>query len=564
MFNRKLLIVIMTAIFVLSSCSFGEGILPKSLGQQTENDIVKAVQSGNLESVKEELAKGADVNTTFVATNLGTIPRRVSLYAYAAMESDLASRQIASLLFENGADVNFLYPTGGFPLMNAAGSNDVAECQALLQHGADINMHSKDGTTALDEAAQWGACDTLCFLMENGLEPTHETLQLAMDEEQYEAAHILAAHLTENGDQTKLSAVMQAAVLGDTQAVVQYCKDGALTEKNRDIVGCYAAAFCGREALAACLAHGFPLEKEGRDSPLILAVQCGNLDTADYLLKQYPEETKRELNDALKTAVWHDQVRAVQYLLNTGYRFTLSDTFILADAANLGNLPILKLLLDSGQEISHETLEQAVTNSLIQKQEEPIKLLLPLETWTEDELTSFLMLSHTQELWELCLACGLNPSDDTWAYPLISAAERGNLQAVNYLLSKGADPSYANAEIGSALIEAIRYGFYDIAEFLIEHGADVNQFNGSCAALHYAAMYSTNLTRLLLENGADVNVQTQYGDTPLMYAIKYGKASTVSLLLQAGADTSIQNEDGETAQDLAEASWDEALKACFA
>lgn len=554
---KSIVSAVLAAIALLGAC-----VPEKAPSKLFEHEpIVDAVICGNLEGVKEELSKGVDVNTTFES-----IPQRESLYEYVTSDDGpVHGDQIANLLLENGADVNFLYPSGYFPLMSAAGYNDIARCESLIQHGADINMRNKEGSTALDEAARSGACDTLRYFMEKGLEPTHETLLLAIEQQEYEAAHIIAAHLDENGGKLGISPILRAAVLGDTQAVVQHCKDGALTEKNWDVVGGCTAALCSRDAMEACFAHGFSLETEERDSPLILAARYGNLDTLDYILKQYPEEAKRKLDDALSTAVCHEQTSAVQYLLNTGHRFSLSDMSVLLDASRTGNIPIVKLLLDSGQKISHEAVMEAITNSLIWRQKEPIKLLLPLETWTEDELLSILMLSQTQEHWELCLSYGAKPTDEIWAYLLSCAAERGDLQAVTYLLSKGADPSYSNGGTSSALISAVHYGFYDVAEVLIQNGADVNLMEDSYTPLHFAAMYSTNLTRLLLENGADVNIQTGDGITPLMYVIMYGnpKPDTVSLLLQAGADTTIQNEDGETVKDLVEKSGSEALKACF-
>lgn len=38
----------------------------------------------------------------------------------------------------------------------------------------------------------------------------------------------------------------------------------------------------------------------------------------------------------------------------------------------------------------------------------------------------------------------------------------------------------------------------------------------------------------LLDRGADVKIQNDFGDTPLMYAIRYSQASMVSLLLNRG------------------------------
>ena len=50
---------------------------------------------------------------------------------------------------------------------------------------------------------------------------------------------------------------------------------------------------------------------------------------------------------------------------------------------------------------------------------------------------------------------------------------------------------------------------------------------------------------MLLKAGAEVNAQTNSGNTALMYA-SYGDIDLVRALLDAGADISIANDDGET------------------
>jgi ankyrin repeat protein len=60
------------------------------------------------------------------------------------------------------------------------------------------------------------------------------------------------------------------------------------------------------------------------------------------------------------------------------------------------------------------------------------------------------------------------------------------------------------------------------------------------------------LTDLLLELGADVNLQDSYGGTALMHAAREGHATIVRRLLHAGAQLGVRTRDGYTAQKLAE------------
>jgi hypothetical protein len=57
--------------------------------------------------------------------------------------------------------------------------------------------------------------------------------------------------------------------------------------------------------------------------------------------------------------------------------------------------------------------------------------------------------------------------------------------------------------------------------------------------------------RILLKAGADVNHQSNSGDTALIYATRNGQFETTRVLLEAGADVDLKNAKGETALSLA-------------
>ncbi|XP_043941325.1 2-5A-dependent ribonuclease isoform X2 [Protopterus annectens] len=88
----------------------------------------------------------------------------------------------------------------------------------------------------------------------------------------------------------------------------------------------------------------------------------------------------------------------------------------------------------------------------------------------------------------------------------------------------------------------------------ISQGADVN--GNICidnTALNLAASRgNTELVRLLLDNGANVNSQTkEYGWAPLLSAVQSGSKDTVALLLERQADPYIKKKNGASAFILA-------------
>lgn len=104
------------------------------------------------------------------------------------------------------------------------------------------------------------------------------------------------------------------------------------------------------------------------------------------------------------------------------------------------------------------------------------------------------------------------------------------------------DPSLVNAysEDGyPALALAVFFGHEAIAEYLVEHGADVNAVARNpqqVTALHAAiARRNARMVRELLEHGADPNAPQAGGLTPLESARAHGAQEIVELLVARGA-----------------------------
>ena len=53
--------------------------------------------------------------------------------------------------------------------------------------------------------------------------------------------------------------------------------------------------------------------------------------------------------------------------------------------------------------------------------------------------------------------------------------------------------------------------------------------------------------KVFVENGADLNHQSSWGNTALILASMWGHTEVVRFLLSKGADTSLKNKDGNTA-----------------
>ncbi|KAI8796396.1 ankyrin repeat protein [Biomphalaria glabrata] len=137
---------------------------------------------------------------------------------------------------------------------------------------------------------------------------------------------------------------------------------------------------------------------------------------------------------------------------------------------------------------------------------------------------------------------------------LLKASVKGMLPTVRVLLKQGAALNKKNILCGTPLTAAVENGFLDLAEFLIEKGADVNLtsgLNNTALIIAIKKQYSFSLITNLVKAGADLDVRNHEGKTAAMIAVERYDLKSLLILLKHGACLEIRDLSEKTVLDYA-------------
>ena len=152
---------------------------------------------------------------------------------------------------------------------------------------------------------------------------------------------------------------------------------------------------------------------------------------------------------------------------------------------------------------------------------------------------------------KLLVAKGAQPEDRL----MVAAAQKGDLEAIRYLLSIGVSPGGADS---ASLFAAITARCDECVRLLVEKGAPVTglRLAGGGLLNETAKRAMPELSQFLLDHGASLDAKDREGFTLLMQAVLSMEAARdrdrmVDWLLAKGVDPNAKNDRGDTAYLLA-------------
>ena len=163
----------------------------------------------------------------------------------------------------------------------------------------------------------------------------------------------------------------------------------------------------------------------------------------------------------------------------------------------------------------------------------------------------------SESITRMLLSYGAKLTEHIWDYNSFFGGRRKglNIEIFKLVVEAGAFPYKTNLD-HTLMFKILIYGDSDMETFdrLVHLGGDpMQQDKRGCNSLHYATRgKNIKFTKRMLESGMDVNVTDYNGWSPLHWAVASTDHSTdvIRLLLDNGCDQSIKDRQGDTAVDL--------------
>lgn len=189
------------------------------------------------------------------------------------------------------------------------------------------------------------------------------------------------------------------------------------------------------------------------ESALRSAAECGNLETVKYLVKHGANIHSGNVDgDALDLAIFNSHLEIVKYLVNNGA--SLDTDQVITDLAIADNL---EMIMYFAERPDCKTCEKECSHRIdIQKHD---YILIKACQSGNIDIVEYLVSKGTDVRSQSNLALRI-------------AAKHGQLKMIKYLVTEGAN---IYEKRNRALNTAIKYGYFDVVKYLLKYGCEIQR-----------------------------------------------------------------------------------------
>jgi len=239
-------------------------------------------------------------------------------------------------------------------------------------------------------------------------------------------------------------------------------------------------------------------------NPLDNAISAGNMQMVNLLISNGYPLNDTTISHAMQESVLSNQLDMLKFFLGKGIDINYVDgqkgKTLLETSCDSDNYDVAKYLLENGAKADGNGVSIPLFAAVKTGDVELVNLLISNKA-DPNALAKF--------------------SDGSQSDPIIlTAVQKGYFEVVKALVESGAD---INAK----------------------YGKDVNTI------LYEAAGTSSNILSYLISKGMDIDYANANGITPLMQAVSSGNIKNAEFLVNSGAKKDTKNKAGETAYDIA-------------
>ena len=520
-----------------------------SVARFTYNDDYSNNYSNQQFRIMDSLIKhGININAQDENGNTALMFLSLSKYIY-----DINTINSAKLLIKSGADVNLKNNGGMTALMNASavGSDELVEL--LINAGARVNEVDNDGRTAIFYACRgyddcsfynnynsfYGYSFSEEEIEERLLEKFSKIVKLLIDN----GADVNAK--TENGN----TALMYACENSNSVEVVKFLIDNGADvnlKNNGGMTALMSASDVSHELIELLIKSGArvnEVDDNGKSALMYAIISSSDIEVVKFLIDN-PQRAQISVRDLT------GDIEVVKFLIDNGANVNLKSNdgeTALMNAYIRGNKELVELLINSGADAN------LISN--LKDNYGRAKLMEASEIGNK-EAVELLIKSGV----------GVNEVDDNGKSALMYACEKhiissSDIEVVKFLIDNGANVNLKSNDSETALMNAYIRGNKELVELLINSGADVNliDFNlkdnyGRTKLMEASKIGNKEAVELLINAGARVNEIDNDGNTALFYACRLRDYTIfdkkclklVKFLIDNGADVNIKNNVGQT------------------
>ena len=323
---------------------------------------------------------------------------------------------------------------------------------------------------------------------------------------------------------------------------------------------CVAAAYGNLEILNCLVENGADINAATNyapdHTPLMFAVQESHIDAVNYLLDQGADVNLQQESGytALHFAAANGYFNALKCLIKHGADVNARDKnnrtplMLACESVNKKAIDsIYEKYLDQAAKCYFKFLKREMKNGAdvdAQDENDGTPLMWACESVNKKAIDSiyekyadqaakcyFKALKHLMKN-----GADVDAQDENNDTPLMLACESVNKKAI--------DSVYKNSGHD---VTSSAYNYFDAVSLLIDQGADVDlQDNSGYSALHFAAGSSHKNGVAINVYGFDVNIITGDKCPSRMVPSQHNNMKVVNCLLQNGANVDLQDEDGQT------------------